>query len=69
MDIIQEWDRTTMTRESVVGGELPVQGIDVDVKIKEAKLIINYNNNSVTENVIKLLSNSLKDWKRIIEII
>jgi hypothetical protein len=69
VDCIQEWDRYTVSRESVIAGLLPLQGADVKLSSEGGKIHIDYGDSDRAKKVEKALSGSLSDeWKEIIDI-
>ncbi len=71
VDILEEWDRYTMKRDSIFTGErhLPVQAIDVRMGIDETgKIIIEYPTKVTASKVIAGLNSVLIDWEHIVEI-
>lgn len=69
VDCLQEWDRYTVTRESVIGGSLPLQGIDVRLSSKAGKVRIEYGDRMRLESVRRSLDLSLFEWSKIVEIV
>jgi hypothetical protein len=69
VDIIQEWDRYTVSHESIMAGNLPLQGIDVDLNITPtSKIVFTFKIPYYKNKVIKNLDRALVDWSKIITI-
>jgi hypothetical protein len=70
VDCIQEWDRYTVSRESVIAGVLPLQGADVKLANEGERIQIDYSDPDRAAKVCKDLDNSLSDeWKQILDIL
>ena len=69
VDGIQEWDRYSVSREAVISGALPLQGIDVELGVMNGRVHINYRNADRAERVTKALNDSLSDeWTQAVSI-
>lgn len=53
----------------MIGGALPLQGIDVSLENSDHKIIINYKDQEISNSVKKSLDFSLDDWNKIIDIL
>lgn len=69
VDLIQEWDRYTVDKRSILTGNLPFQGDDVNLSIKNGKIILNYKDKNKSNKVRLELDNSLADWDKIISVV
>lgn len=69
VDILQEWDRYTVSRESSIGGSLPIQGKDVLLGTDNNRIQIDYQNSDIKEKVIESLDHSLEDWNRYVVVV
>jgi len=62
VDCVQEWDRFTTAQESIIGGELPLQSLDVSLRHKDDKVFL-----ALPEKFRKkaeaALDRSLAGWK------
>ena len=69
VDIIQEWDRYSVSRESIFSGKLPVQAKDVEIGTTDkGQIWVIYPNQKVADKVRDALNSSLKNWSRIVKI-
>lgn len=68
VDIIQEWDRTTVRKESIIGGRLPLQGIDCKLRIDSGKVILAIPNSNIKNGIVKALDECLVDWMGLLAI-
>ena len=73
VDVLQEWDRYTTSRNSVFTGELPVSSTDVSVGVSEGIACINYGKEEVAKEVVekvkKNLDKSLDGWENIVRVL
>lgn len=70
VDSIQEWDRYTVSRESIIAGSLPLQGIDVKLSSEKGRVHINYGDSDRASKVKQSLDVALSDeWNEIINIV
>lgn len=68
VDCCQEWDRYTVSQESAIGGPLPLQGIEVELGVKNSKVVLKFIDNNFRDKVKKNLNHSLADWDKIISV-
>jgi len=68
VDCLQEWDRYTVSRETVVAGQLPLQGADVIMDHSNGQVIVDYRDLSVSRDVKKGLDRSLLGWQSYIDL-
>ena len=76
-DILQEWDRNTVTHECIIGGKLPIQGsemilgsaVTTDGKKIGSKIVIDYKNSEISKKVKADLNYALKGWENIVGIV
>jgi hypothetical protein len=69
VDILQEWDRYTVSPESAIGGVLPLQGIDVELNSTgKSGVTIKFRDNFFRDRVKKALTESLADWPQVIAV-
>jgi hypothetical protein len=68
VDCLQEWDRYTVSRESVVAGELPMQGRDVKLGNVAGKVRIVFSEPARLPGIARSLDSSLEDWQNYVEI-
>ena len=69
VDIIQEWDRYNVNPAGIFTRQLPIQGKDVLVKVKDSGIInFIFPNEKIANKIILSLSESLSNWKKIVEI-
>ena len=67
VDILQVWDRTNIRKGAVLKGDLPIQGIDIDLfKTKTGKVFINYKNNETSKAIKTDLNNALTGWEKLL---
>lgn len=69
VDCIQEWDRNTISHESIIGGFLPIQGANVELNIRGDKIEINYNNLYCSAEVQQTLNECLNNWTNFVVIL
>ncbi|MGZ8906873.1 MAG: hypothetical protein ACXW1U_14265 [Methylobacter sp.] len=71
VDLLQEWDRYTVSRESAFSGAEPLQNIDVELSYSN-RIQLKYpeggNGKGWHENVRDILEKNLKDWKKIVNL-
>jgi hypothetical protein len=68
VDILQEWDRYSVSRESAVSGQIPLQGVDVKLG-KRGKLVsIVVSDKNRAAKMIESLDAALFDWTRLIAV-
>jgi hypothetical protein len=63
VDCVQEWDRYTVSHQSVFAGRLPLQGSNVTLESKDDVIILGMEKR-FAEDAEKNLDRSLKDWKK-----
>lgn len=68
VDCVQEWDRYTVSRESVVGGLLPLQGADVLLGTENGKVRLILGDSSRTTRIRQNLDRSLRGWDVFLEL-
>lgn len=69
VDGIQEWDRYSVSREAVISGTLPLQGVDVKLGVTNGIVSIDYCNPDRAQRVTKALNDSLSDeWTQLVSI-
>jgi hypothetical protein len=68
VDCLEEWDRYTVRRESVVQGVLPLQGKDVGLSTIKGIITIDYGDTTRSDLVKRALNEALADWDQIVEI-
>jgi len=69
VDLLQEWDRYTIKRASVLQEEiLPLQGKDVKLYIRNGIIRINYGDREHARSIKKNLENALEGWEDIVRI-
>lgn len=71
VDVLEEWDRYSMHRNSVFTGvkSLPVQSKDVDLGAEsDGRIIIKYPNVDIANDVRKAMNKSLLGWEKIVDI-
>jgi hypothetical protein len=72
VDLLQEWDRYTTSRNSVFTGELPVSSADVGIGVSKGVVYVDYGTGKVAERAAKKVANelnkSLHGWKEIVQI-
>ena len=71
VDILEEWDRYTMTRNSVFTGRtnLPIQGHEVALGIgNDGRVLIVYPTSKVRDKVREALDEALTDWSLVVEV-
>jgi hypothetical protein len=69
VDILQEWDRYTVSRSSILSGKLPLQGKDVGLTVIAEKIRIDYRDRGRAEGVRMALDLALSSWEEIVEIL
>src|ERR1700750_2320609 len=66
VDCLQEWDRYTAFRQQVIGGAIPIQGVDVKSGADpDGKIAVEYGNPDRVRTLREILDRSLHDWTRI----
>ena len=68
VDCLQEWDRYTVSHESVIAGKLPLQGADVKLSARSGRVRIAYGDADRAASVQKSLNRCLDGWKDLVEI-
>jgi len=68
VDIIQEWDRYSVAKDSVFNGGLPIQGNDVKLSMDNDKVIIAYNDKGIADKVLKNLEMTLVGYNKFVTI-
>jgi hypothetical protein len=68
VDILQEWDRNTIERSSVVSGQLPVQGVDVNLSRKKGRVVVHYRDTDRAKAVRRNLTKALVGWAAFVEV-
>lgn len=68
VDILQIWDRASVKRKKALSGDLPVQGIDIDLSIKDNKIELDYKDHNISSIVRKDLNFALKGWNDVVDI-
>jgi putative sterol carrier protein len=72
VDILQEWDRYTTSRNSVFTGELPVSSTDINIGSSNGVVHINYGTGKVAEKaaekIKEVLGKSLDGWEDIVRV-
>lgn len=69
VDCLQEWDRYTVQRHSVLGGMLPVQGRDVALGTLDNKVVVSFRKECRrAKKVREALDESLADWRSVVEV-
>jgi len=68
VDIIQEWDRYGVSRETVILGNLPLQGVDVEMALDAGVTRIKYNCKRRADKVSEGLDAVLEEWQKIVVI-
>ena len=68
VDILQEWDRYSLSRDHLLVGPAPLQGRDVEVNSRGRKVRIKFPNKVVRNKVEDALDLALKDWHRLVEL-
>ena len=63
VDCIQEWDRYTVSRESVVGGYLPLQGADVSLRTDGGRVCLGFSDVYRRERIRRALNQALDNWE------
>jgi hypothetical protein len=70
VDCLQEWDRYTVQRNSIFGGTLPVQGVDVGMEAAGGKIVLSFKKTSGrARKVREALDDALADWRSIVDVI
>jgi|GEM_PF-2947023 len=74
VDIIQEWDRYSVNKDSVYSGEVPLEGTRVNICIDEDKdkksiIRIVYDTQDRVDKVKRALEFSLKDWGSYVDVL
>ena len=68
VDVLQEWDRYTVSRTSIFTGKLPLQAKDVKLWTSKGLIHIDYGDSKRAKKVTESLTTALKDWKKIVAI-
>ncbi|HUU91590.1 MAG TPA: hypothetical protein VM238_10300 [Phycisphaerae bacterium] len=69
VDCLQEWDRYTVSREPVIGGSMPLQGVDVELGHDSTHVEIDYHDERVAQSVKHGLDLALADWEHVVSIL
>jgi hypothetical protein len=68
VDIIQIWDRTSVRREKALSGDLPIQGIDINLSNKNNKIKMDYKDPDISKSIKNQLNLALNGWNDIVDI-
>lgn len=68
VDILQEWDRYSVTRASVIGGGLPIQAVDVRLSNAEGKIVVAFGDSAVVSKVRDSLNIALNRWTDLLDL-
>jgi hypothetical protein len=68
VDIMQEWDRYSTSRNSVFTGDLPVSSVDVQLGVVGEVVRIDYGSKSIAKKVRDGLSSALVGWDQIVSV-
>jgi len=68
VDILEEWDRYTVTRNSVIVGGIPLQGTDVRLFIDKGRINIQYDDEERSDSIKISLNHSLNDWDQFVRV-
>jgi hypothetical protein len=66
VDILQEWDRYTVYKDSILTGTLPIQGVDVKANFDGDILDLDFQNDNKKKKVMKALDTALLKWDKIV---
>ena len=66
VDILEEWDRYTVSRASIFTGKLPLQAKDVMLDTEKGRIRIKYDNLKRANKVREALDIALLDWDNIV---
>lgn len=66
VDILEEWDRYTVSRTSVFTDKLPIEGVNVQLGVSRGVIHIRYPAKGIVDKVTKALRCSLIDWKELV---
>jgi hypothetical protein len=69
VDVLQEWDRYTVFRDSIFTGRLPLQGKDVRLSVYEGRVRIDYGDSGRARKVRAALKTALMGWERIVTVL
>ena len=68
VDILQEWDRYTSKRYSIVTHQLPIQAVDMRIATDSNKLSIVFPNKKHANNTVDSLESSLIGWEEFVRV-
>jgi hypothetical protein len=66
VDCLQEWDRYSVGRRSILGGSLPLQGVEVRLGVDAGKVVVNFGSDRRAEKVGSALSDALLGWEQLV---
>jgi hypothetical protein len=69
VDVLQEWDRYTISRTSIFTGELPLQGKDMKLWTSKGLIHLDYGDFKRAKKVTASLTTALKGWKKVVTIL
>lgn len=69
VDCLEEWDRFTSSRDSVLSGVLPLQGKDVLLNRAAGRIVIDYRTKKSAEKVRRSLDTALRDWSILVTVL
>lgn len=69
VDCLQEWDRYNVSHESVIGGTLPLQGVDVELGRSEHSIVVDYHDQARACLVRESLNVALGGWQDIVVVV
>jgi hypothetical protein len=69
VDIVQEWDRNNVFKETVITRHLPIQGTDIEIAARHGRIELNYGDSARSQNIEKDLNQSLYDWEDVLKIV
>jgi hypothetical protein len=64
VDILQEWDRYTISRSSFLGGSSATQGVDVGLEAKGNEIVVQFEDQRTADKAVRDLDKALADWKK-----
>lgn len=68
VDCIQEWDRYTASRGTLIAGRLPMQGIDVKLGTSSGRVVLEFPSVKAAERVREGLNEALLEWDSVLEV-
>jgi hypothetical protein len=66
VDCLQEWDRASVNRSSIIRGDIPIQSSDISLTSSGGKVIIGFRRGAHSGKVEKALNRTLHGWDQLV---